>query len=702
MDIRSYLDRFGDLSLRWWRWCWLPVSYALLCVPLFWQTFGVWSTSIATRCVDRCDSGWQNVWSLWWVAHQLKLGQSPFYTTQLFYPSGVDLFWQILMVVNGAIMAPITLFFGAIFAFNMLIYVTFVATGWTMALFAERVTGHRAGAWIAGVLYMFMPFHVWLAYTGFAERLGIQYFPLLLWGLWSWNARQSWRDIVLIAVATIASLLTSLYYGLFSLVYIALWSMIYLWYARRDWSRVTQFLMQFCVLAVGLVIVLLRPLMSQLIGAKNPFAVVGESYGLRDYLTRQLEYSANPLTLFFPSLIHPWWGDAFVRWFKQFDATHYPVSLGFMLVLLGILGWVWQRREIPMWLGVMTMVTFVLALGPRLVFFGYDTGIPLPYEILNYIPLVRLGQRPDHWLFVFAVHMALFAAYAMRAVTKNIYATYWLVVVLCVGAFELYPQPLVPVPSHAIASYAVISPSTHGAVLSLPFDLDDGDVMYGQLIHQRPSVSGYVPRLGNFPLIMNADGIRQLITPTQPVSVANPDAAAALQQIMTRLDIEYLVYDSRFGYPLYADGFDSLREVAHDPYGVVFQRKDPSALNSIVVIDKGWDATENNEQGQRWQWSGDIGSFWVYQPPQQQRATILTMRIRAPKQQQITLDGVRMTHPISFEVSRAPRLYHVFLSSHSVAEMFWIQTPTQLIKRRLVGVALDEIRTVQTLLPAVK
>lgn len=112
MDIRSYLDRFGDLSLRWWRWCWLPVSYALLCVPLFWQTFGVWGTSIATRCVDRCDSGWQNVWSLWWVAHQLKLGQSPFYTPQLFYPSGVDLFWQILMVVNGAIMAPITLFWG--------------------------------------------------------------------------------------------------------------------------------------------------------------------------------------------------------------------------------------------------------------------------------------------------------------------------------------------------------------------------------------------------------------------------------------------------------------------------------------------------------------------------------------------------------------------------------------------------------------
>jgi hypothetical protein len=392
-----------------------------------------------------------------------------------------------------------------------------------------------------------------------------------------------------------------------------------------------------------------------------------------------------------------------VRWYHQYDLIHHPISLGFTLVVLAGCGWVWQRKTLPSWFVIMTGLTFVLALGPRFVFFGFDTQIPLPYDILNYIPLVRLGQRPDHWLFVFAVHLALLGAYAIRTIMMRYpHAKYMLVGIVCFGMFELYPMPLEAVPANAIGSYAAIPPNTHGAVLSIPFDLDDGDVMYEQFVHHRPSLSGYMPRLGNFPLMMNADGINQLITPTKPVSVANSDATTALQQLMTRLDVEYIVYDARFGFPLYLVGIDAVHEVARDAHGVVLQRNDAAQLNSIVVIDKGWDTTEKNDQGQRWQWSGEIGSFWVYQPLQQQRATIVTMRIRAPKQQQIALDGVHLRQAIPFGVSPAPRLYHLLLPSRNSAEMFWIHTPTQMIQRRLVGIALDAIYTEQTLLPAMK
>jgi hypothetical protein len=203
------------LHPRLWRWVSLPLSYTLLFVPFFAPTFGQWTTAIATRCVDRCDTGWQNVWSLWWVAHAISRGTSLTHTDLLFYPGGVELFWQTLMLANGIVMTPVTLLFGPIVAFNVLTYATFVASAWSAAVLAEAVVNHRYAAWVAGALYACAPFHVWLSYSGFVERVSIQYFPLLLLGLWYLSQSPHWRWAALTVVAVLGSFFSSLYYGLF-------------------------------------------------------------------------------------------------------------------------------------------------------------------------------------------------------------------------------------------------------------------------------------------------------------------------------------------------------------------------------------------------------------------------------------------------------------------------------------------------------
>jgi hypothetical protein len=43
--------------------------------------------------VDGVDA-YQNVWNLWWVASAITSLQNPFFSPLLFYPDGVDLFWQ--------------------------------------------------------------------------------------------------------------------------------------------------------------------------------------------------------------------------------------------------------------------------------------------------------------------------------------------------------------------------------------------------------------------------------------------------------------------------------------------------------------------------------------------------------------------------------------------------------------------------------
>ena len=67
------------------------------------------------------------------------------------------------LIMTGILMLPVTLAFGPIVAFNTLTLLTFVAAAWSAAILSETIVPHRFGAWVAGALYTYAPFHVWLA-----------------------------------------------------------------------------------------------------------------------------------------------------------------------------------------------------------------------------------------------------------------------------------------------------------------------------------------------------------------------------------------------------------------------------------------------------------------------------------------------------------------------------------------------------------
>jgi hypothetical protein len=142
-------------------------------------------------------------------------------------------------------------------------------------------------------------------------------------------------------------------------------------------------------------------------------------------------------------------------------------------------------------LWIMPVIMVVLSFGPRAVWLGYHTGIPLPYDILNYIPLVKLGQRPNHFLLLVLVHLALFAAVAVRYASTHLRRPQaWAVAVAVLVCVELVAMPLQPFAPTKSAVYDAI-PANSGAVLTVPFDLDDGNNMYAQWYTQRPGGAIY-------------------------------------------------------------------------------------------------------------------------------------------------------------------------------------------------------------------
>ena len=683
-------------TLRWWRWCWVPLSYALLCVPLFWQTFATWSSALATRCVERCDSGWQNVWMLWWVARQVSQGANPFYTDQIFYPAGASLFWQTVMAANGLLMTPVTLLFGPITAFNTLALATFVVSGWSMALLAEAFTRHRWGAWLAGVLYTFAPFHVWMSYWGFAERLSIQYFPILLYALWDLSQRPRWRGVWLGAFAFLGAFFSSHYYGLFSLTYVAIWFGVLIWQHRRDGAWCRQLLIRMAVMAV-LVATPILPFAWSLIAPGKPVPN-SDGVALSDYLVRQIEFSATPLTFVTPGITHPWWGDAVLGWYRQYSPSYWPISLGFVVLGLGVLGVIWSRRVLASWLWIMPVIMVVLSFGPRAVWLGYHTGIPLPYDILNYIPLVKLGQRPNHFLLLVLVHLALFAAVAVRYASTHLRRPQaWAVVVAVLVCVELVAMPLQPFAPTKSAVYDAI-PANSGAVLTVPFDLDDGNNMYAQWYTQRPGVTGYLPRtnpeLVNTGLLTKADGVVQFTQPITTLTVLNTDAAQALTHMMERLHVEYVVYDKRFGVATNPAVLAELAPVIADQHLALYRRVRPATSGALAVLNTGWYPPETDASGRRWQWSEMYGTFWVYQVPSPRRAVIVSAAISVPAATTVVFDGVHVAHPIAFAIEQPQhiRRYQILAFPGTAADDFWFSVQRMFVAAdRTIGISLDTL-----------
>ena len=255
------------------------------------------------------------------------------------------------------------------------------------------------------------------------------------------------------------------------------------------------------------------------------------------------------------------------------------------------------------------------------------------------------------------------------------------------------------------AVYDAIPRQQNGAVLPLPFDLDDGNVLYGQWYYQRPIVTGYLPRLNpelvNTGLLQGADGVVQFTQPITTMTVLNHDPATALTTMMDRLDVEYVLYDKRFGTPVTLAVLAKLQCVVGDTNLALYRRPPQAATGALVVLNRGWFPPEQDAAGRRWQWSAPTGAFWLYQPQNPPHAAVITARFSVPVAMQIGLDGGAFRHPIEFVVNQPQmvRRYQLLVFSTGLANDLWwqINTPFHAADRD-IGIALEDLRAELTTL----
>jgi len=356
------------------------------------------------------------LWGFWWLKRCLVEWQDPYWTDFLFYPLGTSLVFHPFPVTYGLFSVPFQVLSGdltgLVVAYNCMIFVSFVLSGFGAYRLAVYVTGSCLGGWISGLTFAFMPFHFLNMNT--LHLLAIEVLPFYILSLLKLWDRPSVRQGIFLAASLAAAYYTSLEYALYLLIFSAPWLIYKLVVSYKDFQR--KFL-NHLALASLCFIVFAAPLLSK----QTPMLFLEHS-AIRQDFDEVVFWSPAVLSFVTPSRAHPVYGDALSFVGDLGNATtqnwgmRSEVSLGFVTLGLALVALAGLRRDGRMFWGLAALWFICLTLGPYLRVTGtWLTGIPMPYLLFyKYVPLFQEGRDPTRFMPLAVLMLSVLAAFGVR------------------------------------------------------------------------------------------------------------------------------------------------------------------------------------------------------------------------------------------------------------------------------------------------
>ena len=98
------------------------------------------------------------MWMLGWVPYSITHGQNPLFTDFLIYPTGANLFWTLIPILPGLVLAPFMALLGPVAAYNLAMTVALAGSAWCAYFAINAFVDDRLGAFLGGLLFGFSPY----------------------------------------------------------------------------------------------------------------------------------------------------------------------------------------------------------------------------------------------------------------------------------------------------------------------------------------------------------------------------------------------------------------------------------------------------------------------------------------------------------------------------------------------------------------
>jgi hypothetical protein len=454
------------MTRRWSTWIALSI-YVLVAMGIFSST---WADP-AGKWIGSPKDPQLFIWYLGWIPHQLSHGHNPLFTDYLSYPPGVNLMWNTSMIFPAVVLWPVTVLFGPVIAYNLLITAGIALSAWCAFLAARRFVDRETPCFVAGLLYGFSPGLI-------AQALGhphvvVALFPpvALLLGH-EILVRRRLNPVIagtLSGVAAALQLLTGEEVLAATLV-IAAFGVALLALMHRDQVRASLPYVAKAAGAAVLVFAILAayPLGFQFLGLQR---VSGSVQGPDIYVS-------DLLAFFLPgNLIH-----------FTGNVTENDAYVGLPLLALFAAGLVlgWREPRIR-WIGLTALIVAVLSLGPHLHVDGNVTPLWLPWAVIARLPLME-SALPARLMDIGFLGIGIVVAYACaRALASTRTWRYVTAVLLLAGVAIVpplpYPSVAATAPTFFKAGGDVEKIPSGSVVLVTPFSSKEStDAMYWQAV----------------------------------------------------------------------------------------------------------------------------------------------------------------------------------------------------------------------------
>ncbi|MBN1217397.1 MAG: hypothetical protein JXM69_00595 [Anaerolineae bacterium] len=620
--------------------------------------------------------GWQNVWNLWWIKRALLvLRTSPYFTHEVYYPTGAPLYFQTLNIFNGLAFLPFALTTSLLVTYNLVVLFSFAVGGfgaYLLALYTLR--GYSASTWrpgaafLAGVVYTFSPYH-FAHLLGHLQLISLEWLPF--YALFLLKALEqvsrhgatpphhrlafylslAWKPALFLILIALCDWYYAFYMVFFTGL-VLLWTM---WVKRIFWPPLGL---------TGLISVLfvipLSPLLTTMIHETLT----------ADYMLpppgSTVELSADLLAFVSPNEFHPLWGEAARRWGAHFSASpsEHIVFAGYtVLALTGFaVGCAWRR--VRFW-AISALVFLSLALGPILHVGGQTSflglkQIPLPYSLLDrVVPLLFLARSISRFDVVVMLCLGILAAHglncmldklAQKGVARGMTAII-LVAAIILVCFEFLsiPYPISKPETHPF-HFQLAQDTNRYAILDLPMDWDRPANMLYQTTHGKAMISAYTPDFKSRP---NPLDLTQKTPILQHFRYLGPDIIAQdpallAPTVLNDLAVRYvLLHKSDLPPGDYREKTIGLAEQIFAGWPIVFEDdwlrvyETPPRREALTYLSlgNGWSNRQVDDSGQPFRTFSPQAELRLHHPQPQPPALEITISATAPQRLTLLADG---------------------------------------------------------------
>jgi hypothetical protein len=581
------------------------------------------------------------LWNLWWVEKALvDLKTNPFETDFIFYPVGIGLSLHTLGFLHGVLFIPLKAVLGDVAAANLIVVLTFVASGLGMYALARHLGASPLGAVLAGLAFAFCPYRL-ARLAGHYDLLATEWLPLYTLVFLKALQEEKLKAKLVVGAALLAAACG--YTTVTYLVFLALLSGLYVvWEIFRRPRLAARFVARSASIALvtgALLLPLLFQAYQDLASWRYPTYPGSDRYG------------ADLAAYVVPGPKHNLLGDSMGRSFDP-NLTEAVIFPGYLLLiaLVVALGSRQIRRSYTFWI-VTAGVFFVLSLGSILKIGGWETGVPLPFALFQKLPLLGHLRAPARLSIVFVLATSVLLAVAwswwttrMRHPARRVLLTLAASAIL-IAEYVAIPIPVFRAGAAPLYHELAAEPDNFTLVEIPGVEQVPSQLMYHQTVHGKPIFIGTAARVPpdkmayyfGLPLVRPLVDLRKGKIPLTPELIEREKELAP--RVARFLGLGHFVIERGYAKRGVLDFLEQVlpveRTLEDDERVALRVRRDelpalpwaidPGAPDSRLFFESGWSRPEEYG-GRRFRWANERRStILLRRPAPEARAIVLQL-----------------------------------------------------------------------------